>query len=186
MWHHVAFTYAYQPGAINVKTYLDGSEVSATISNNFVNGYAGLTGGIARTGIGNFGNSTGTFCTSTSRPMYGAVDDICVISKILTAGEVMTKYMATNPVVTTTKAVTNEAATTLLVYPNPTTAQLTIAEVQAEWTAVELIGIDGRVQLRQQLTTNTIDLSTLPKGMYVLVVRNENNEMVARQKVVKN
>jgi hypothetical protein len=58
------------------------------------------------------------------------------------------------------------------VYPNPATSQLTVEiEGQASFENLELIDALGRVLVRESLNDsgkNTIDLTNIPSGMYVV------------------
>jgi hypothetical protein len=58
------------------------------------------------------------------------------------------------------------------VYPNPASTQLTVEiEGQGSYESVELFDAMGRVVVRETLNNsekNTIDLSNVPSGMYVV------------------
>jgi len=62
---------------------------------------------------------------------------------------------------------------TLLVYPNPASKQLAISNRQlaiGKVVTVTVYDVLGKVQLQQKITTNTIDVSTLAAGIYMLQV----------------
>ena len=66
------------------------------------------------------------------------------------------------------------------IYPNPLTSTL-IVENEAGYNHIVLVDFTGQVLLRQAIDRlTTIDISKLPKGIYVLTVFNQNKRMVRR------
>lgn len=75
----------------------------------------------------------------------------------------------------------------LTLFPNPAKDVLNVEISNAEFkaTLIEIVGIDGKVALRTVLnnTKNSITLSTLSKGIYLL--RSINGTITTNQKFIK-
>lgn len=56
-------------------------------------------------------------------------------------------------------------------YPNPTTSQLTITNIQTPIVAVNIIDVTGKVVKIEEPTNNTIDVSNLINGVYFIQVQ---------------
>jgi len=75
----------------------------------------------------------------------------------------------------------------ILVYPNPTTGELTIDNGQLTINNVELYDVMGKKQLsiiNCQLSIEKIDLTVFPAGVYFLKITTENG--IVTKKVIKN
>lgn len=74
-------------------------------------------------------------------------------------------------------------------YPNPVTSFLNIESLGLGDTDLKysIISVDGRIVLDGNTTSgnNTIDLSTLNQGLYLLILRNSNNIVVEQYKLLK-
>ncbi len=72
------------------------------------------------------------------------------------------------------------------IYPNPTTSHITIQFSNLNNAKLEVYDINGRVLQNQNLnsTSNTVDISRLPSGMYLFKV--SSDEGSAMTKVIKN
>jgi len=84
-------------------------------------------------------------------------------------------------------SIKNIPATTTVVYPNPTTGQLTIDNGQWTINNVEIYDIYGRKQLsivNCQLSINVINISHLPAGIYFVRIYKDNNT-IETVKIVK-
>lgn len=74
----------------------------------------------------------------------------------------------------------------ITIYPNPTTEQLNIDLSKSEYQIKDILVYDaiGKVVLQnsniQPQTLNTINVTTLPKGNYVLKMQTNNNEAIVR------
>lgn len=182
-WHQIAYTYAWTSGTPAITAYLDGVQQQGNLRfGGPGTTWTGMTGGVARTGIGGY-PQVGSGPCIFNNPMHGAIDDICVFSCVLTPTEVLDKYNTPNPVLSISSVVQKEKP--LLVYPNPASTMLTIAHQQADWTEVVLMGLDGRIYLQQPLTSAPINIQQLPQGLYVVLVKDANHAIVGRQKVMK-
>ncbi|HLP21112.1 MAG TPA: T9SS type A sorting domain-containing protein [Chitinophagales bacterium] len=69
------------------------------------------------------------------------------------------------------------------VYPNPTNGRLTIEVVNEVVKNIEVSNLLGASVLQPQLQNNTIDISALPAGMYMLNITTANGK--ASQRIVK-
>jgi hypothetical protein len=69
------------------------------------------------------------------------------------------------------------------IYPNPSTGLLTIEKGAEIVTHIEVANMLGEVVLHPQIQQNTIDISTLPAGMYVVNIITKNGRV--SEKVVK-
>jgi hypothetical protein len=70
------------------------------------------------------------------------------------------------------------------VYPNPATGLVTIETAGELVTHVELCNMLGEVVLLPKLAQNTIDISSVPSGMYMLNIATKNGR--SSQRLVKN
>jgi predicted metalloenzyme YecM len=74
------------------------------------------------------------------------------------------------------------------IYPNPAHDKIVIAFDKAVKTAISVENINGRKviakNLSQSLNNTEIDLTTLPKGVYILKLIIDNNTIV--RKIVKD
>ena len=82
----------------------------------------------------------------------------------------------------------NETETSVEVFPNPTQDKVSIKidSLDEHVTySLELIGIDGRVVMKETISGNnaTLDMGDLPSGVYVLSVK--GNRVLHRQTIVK-
>lgn len=70
------------------------------------------------------------------------------------------------------------------IYPNPSKDQVTIKGATGTKSQVSVTDLSGKTLLVQSLETNTVDISALPKGMYVLTLTSEFGTQT--QKLVKH
>ncbi len=69
----------------------------------------------------------------------------------------------------------------LHVYPNPATGRLTINTGCGEPVTTTIYGVDGRTVTRLQITQETsIDVSSWPKGVYILSVGSRTEKMIVK------
>ena len=70
------------------------------------------------------------------------------------------------------------------VYPNPTTGLLTISSAEAI-SAVEVYNVIGKRVLQvTNVVNNSVDVSSLSKGMYILKIA--SGDSIATKKIIKN
>lgn len=71
-------------------------------------------------------------------------------------------------------------ANSFSVYPNPTNDRLTIENNGETILQVEVVDLLGKVVLRPHLSANTIDISSIPSGMYILNVATKSGSGTQR------
>ena len=71
-------------------------------------------------------------------------------------------------------------------FPNPATHELRLEGNLGQYK-IELFDSVGRLQQRRKLigTTQTIDISSLPIGLYIIKILDERNNLIDAQKIVK-
>jgi hypothetical protein len=110
-------------------------------------------------------NSTTTSMTAASQPFTETTQCLTVGADEIETGE-------------------NE----ILIYPNPASGRLTVGSRQSAVESIELFDMTGRRAFSQQQTTNSnlqsIDISSLTSGMYIVRIRTENREVL--KKLVKD
>ena len=76
----------------------------------------------------------------------------------------------------------------VLIYPNPVSSELNINIADKRFTTATITDVNGKILGRYTLSANgavsTINLSTLPKGIYVLKLIGNSDQLV--RKVIKN
>lgn len=81
----------------------------------------------------------------------------------------------------------DENNVSLLIFPNPTTAEITIQKENLEELNAELINVLGQVIHAYNLVDNStqIDLSELPAANYLLRIRNQSKDEIKTFKIQK-
>lgn len=74
-----------------------------------------------------------------------------------------------------------ESITDLLIYPNPTKDYISI-NLNEKITSIEVCSLDGKRLIQKNQTTNTIDLSEIVPGIYILRV--ETNREIHSRKIM--
>jgi hypothetical protein len=75
--------------------------------------------------------------------------------------------------------------TNMSVFPNPATDKLFINTGSLIEFSTSLYNSTGKI-VYQNFNTQELDISTLPSGIYFLVIRNKNNELVKTANMIKN
>lgn len=76
--------------------------------------------------------------------------------------------------------------TTLQLYPNPAKNQVTVSGLAGKYT-LTIYGLNGNLLLTQSLySTQTLDISALSKGLYIVSIQTENGEKLQTKLVVGN
>ncbi len=90
-----------------------------------------------------------------------------------------------NPDFTAVKSVENNAA--IVVYPNPSAGILNITCQQTEASIFELASVSGQVVAVKNITGNSqLDFSSLPAGLYIYNVKDNNGTIIQRGKIDLN
>lgn len=153
-WTHVVSTY----DGDSVKIYQDGQFITgAAYSNTITNNNASLL-------IGTQFNLPNAF------QFFGAMDDVLIYDRALSAEEVQIIFDPTTPV--------NDLEETnfnFVLYPNPTSDYLFIENrSNNEISSFSIFDSSGRFIRSVKKDSNPIDLSDLPKGIYHLSIGVEN------------
>jgi ligand-binding sensor domain-containing protein len=82
----------------------------------------------------------------------------------------------------TTALETVTTTPTLPLYPNPAQNTLNFPEIQGK-TTVEIYDTQGKLHISQSLSQNTMDISSLCAGIYIVKTQNEKGRFV--NKIVK-
>lgn len=73
---------------------------------------------------------------------------------------------------------------TFSVYPNPTTNTLNIAS-QSTFSKINILDVNGKLIKSKNSNKTTINVADLISGFYIVVLLDENNQAIARQKFIK-
>ncbi len=84
---------------------------------------------------------------------------------------------------TTSISSTKANVTTLTVYPNPATGVVNVGGT--ERLDITISSIDGRVVL-QQYKTNSVDMSNLAEGLYILKASDKDGAVLLTEKIIKS
>lgn len=78
-------------------------------------------------------------------------------------------------------ALTNNPALNVLIYPNPTSSNLSVQLEKEMYSTLQLISTDGKPVYNTNLTQfANLDVSTLPKGLYILVITNPKGRIIRK------
>lgn len=72
-------------------------------------------------------------------------------------------------------SVQTQQVTPIVLYPNPTTG---LVHVEADINEIHVMDVQGRNVAFQTINNNTIDLSQVPSGMYIISVLTKQNQVV--------
>lgn len=84
-------------------------------------------------------------------------------------------------------AVAEQETLNVNVYPNPVTSSLNIEYSNSTDLKYSIISVDGRIVLNGNTKSgnNTLNLSALNQGLYLLILKNSNNIVVKQYKLIK-
>ena len=80
--------------------------------------------------------------------------------------------------------INDKALSKVSIFPNPTTDLLFIDSQQTIVDAITIYNLNGKIVIQAQLIDRTLDVSTIPVGMYFMEITTENGRTV--QKFIKN
>ncbi|MBA3649315.1 MAG: T9SS type A sorting domain-containing protein [Chitinophagales bacterium] len=114
-------------------------------------------------------------------------NDLYVGGIFTSAGDVDANHIARleNAIATSSPSITNNR--TIKFYPNPAIDQLHIEAPNIHKATITILNLFGQVVLRQrQFSDNaSFDISSLPKGMYLINIKDERGNILKTGKVVK-
>lgn len=176
-WYHVVLTYdASIASGSKFKIYLDNAE--ETLTQTSISGVgigSGILDGNAHIGIGAYLNSSGSICVNTQR-LDAYFDDLYVYNKVLAPAEISDLY---NGTVSIEKV---NIENKMSIYPNPVTNMLHIS-TEDNINKLSIYNINGSLIRNYENINNTIDVSSLIKGMYILVVQTDKG--ITQNKFIK-
>jgi Leucine-rich repeat (LRR) protein len=131
--------------------------------------------------IQNGNNNNWFFFSSINNPNLTCiqVDDAAYANANFTNKDAWAEYGTNCAITTSTK---NALARITNIYPNPASSVLTI-ETTEEILSKEVIGLDGLLKLADNNNTNTLDISTIPSGVYFISIKTQGG--VYQDKFVK-
>ncbi len=113
------------------------------------------------------------------RYFHGAIDDIRIYNRILSANEVNSLFNEPNPLTLEVKNLfTNTNA--IGIFPNPTKNQINFSNS----TNVIMTNVSGQVIVDKK-NISSLDLSNQPTGIYFLTFTNHNGQVIQRSKILK-
>jgi hypothetical protein len=82
------------------------------------------------------------------------------------------------PTASVTNVSTELTSIEAMLYPNPATETLTLSGFDSNIKTIEIMDISGKIMTGvQMLSTETIDISLLPQGMYLLKVQDKSGSL---------
>ncbi|MEZ5018160.1 MAG: T9SS type A sorting domain-containing protein [Flavipsychrobacter sp.] len=166
------------------KKYLDGSQVTANKYDNNATMLRDNTGKVAASLPADDMKemSTGTYTTMALWDNYR----LLLLEKGTTGALTLSKMSTETPPPTSVTTVTNN--TTVSIYPNPASNNVTITLPQNEVNATAtIISIDGKVVSSQKISAHkaTMNVSTLNAGIYTVNVTLSSGAVISNKLTVK-
>lgn len=121
---------------------------------------------------------------SASSPMTsyfdGGIDDVRIYGRAINAAEAMELFNLTDPTIITSTSF--EADEDIVVFPNPTKGIINLSNVEfADIHSIVIFSISGKMMFNTSTAQRQIDVSHLPKGMYLMsVTKNDGSRFVNR------
>jgi hypothetical protein len=73
-----------------------------------------------------------------------------------------------------------------MLYPNPASESVRLSELDnASEYVVEICNLWGQTVMQFQLNTNTIDISQMNSGVYMLIATNENGKRFQKRLIIE-
>jgi hypothetical protein len=168
-WYHITIT---KSGG-NVKHFINSNEQSNETITDYPNtNFPSVT-------YWNIGAFFNTQTGDIYRELNGSMDDIRLYNRALTLQEVIDLYQEIPPVLSLNEN-HNHA---LNIFPNPAQDLINIAS-DTPLKSVIITSIDGK-QVYAGQQANTIDISALQSGVYIVDCTLDNNQLVTKR-IVKN
>lgn len=167
-WHQVAFTYPSGGGMADIKFYIDGQLVSNNGGTNTANPFNTTSAELV---IGSRGNNSQKWFDG------GGIDDFRIYDSVLTDAEITTIF---NGGTLNTKDI-SFAKNELTAFPTIVDDILQIQTTSNDSLEINIIDISGKMVIKT--SGNSVDMSALTSGLYIVKVREGNK--TANLKVIK-
>lgn len=168
-WIHIAVTYT-STGTSTFKLYINGAFDSEKTINSAINtGENPLL-------IGNDYTLNAT-TSLRERGWLGAIDDLKFFDSILTETEIASIYNAT-------LSVKSEDINEVMVFPMPMEKNLIINNKDVN--LIEVYNVLGKREIQTKVNrTNTVDVSSLASGLYIIKLFNDQDQLIGTLKTLK-
>jgi hypothetical protein len=182
-WTHYAFVFgptnlANPSGPKNMKCYVNGILVGSSMGN-----YASTEALYKFNSVISIGNGTNADGTiNVSKAYTGLLDEFYIYNRALSANDIgflMNNSAGVSMLSNQDLAKNNLKAT---IYPNPTSDNFTI-EMDSNIKSVEIYSLQGQKVLTSKL--KDVDVSNLSKGIYLVQIEDENNNISTQKLIVK-
>jgi hypothetical protein len=168
-WHHILAqnngdtTYLYIDGQLDAQQAETLFTLSAPNANAKI--YLGLS-------LGN------------ANQLNGNIDDLKVYDAALTPNDITILANGGTPLLNTS-IVEIQKLKNIRIYPNPTTAQLTLENLNEDENQLSIFNANGQLVHTERLVSNSINVGHLNTGIYFVAIFNEKRQLVARQQLIK-
>ncbi|MFZ9956551.1 MAG: LamG-like jellyroll fold domain-containing protein [Flavobacteriales bacterium] len=166
-WYHLVMTWDYS----SLKLYVNGVQEGGTIAKNFTSTFSNTKKAI----LGATQDQT------NNRFFNDVIDDLAIYNRVLTSQEITDLYNEAD-YATSTNEITSNSSISL--FPNPTSEQLTINLGSLENSMLKVYSINGALMSIQNAVSGStsVDVSSNASGVYFTEV--SNNSQTFRNKFV--
>jgi hypothetical protein len=156
-------------------------------------GFIGIsTFGISQTISPQSINSSGQTMTQSNGSLTFTVGELVVLTQTDSDGNTLGSGFPTGAVITTASIQEpNASLINVKVYPNPTTDLVTVSiqETKLPQVVLEIVDVNGKIVSVEKYAgmSNKIGISTSlwEKGIYVLNLKNTENQLIGSYKIIK-
>lgn len=99
-------------------------------------------------------------------------------------GIIVTESILNMPFHDSSLATSEVSLSNIIIYPNPVSERLYVKGDLSKKIEFKIYDNSGRMVLKEPMYTNGIDMSTLPIGLYYVLIF-ENQKLIERQKIIK-
>jgi hypothetical protein len=114
----------------------------------------------------------------------GNIDDLKVYDAALTPNNITILANGGTPLLNTS-IVEMQKLKNIRIYPNPTTAQFTLDNLNEGENQLSIFNANGQLVHTERLVSNSINIGHLNAGIYFVAIFNEKRQLVARQQLIK-
>lgn len=192
-WHHITAT--HNNADTSVKWYVDGKFINKEKLLGPIYLYTGMTrteddydvigdliiGGSSR-GIFNGVNRLVQGSIYAHHSFDGSIDEFLIYDRGFSHQECVNLYNHFTGNVGIAPTISFNA---IKAYPNPSNGIIMIEGMDVKNKKIELMNVEGKT-LNIIVNENTIDISSLEKGIYFITIKSENGVIEAVEKIIKN